>query len=259
MLCRNGAGPSFRDFLAGAGRLRRGAGRRRARCGHRLCRRRPGVRPDGADHGLAVGHISGGHFNPAVTVGLLAGGRFPARDVLPYVVAQVLGAVAAAAVLACIATGKTGFDLQARLRRQWLWRSFSRQVLAGGGFHRRAGATAGFIFVILGATSKRAPAGLAGIPIGLALTLIHLVSIPVTNTSVNPARSTGPALFRRLGGGAAGCCGADRRRRGGRDRLPPGQPARERVSRLADGPGAGRLARRSGGTQDAVSRRSIRS
>lgn len=145
---------------------------------------------------FAVGHISGGHFNPAVTVGLLAGGRFPARDVLPYVVAQVLGAVAAAAVLACIATGKTGFDLQASgfAANGYGDHSPGKYSLAAA-FTAELVLTAGFIFVILGATSKRAPAGLAGIPIGLALTLIHLVSIPVTNTSVNPARSTGPALF----------------------------------------------------------------
>ncbi|MBR8652158.1 aquaporin Z [Achromobacter sp. Marseille-Q0513] len=145
---------------------------------------------------FAVGHISGGHFNPAVTVGLVAGGRFPAREVLPYVVAQVLGAVAAAAVLACIATGKTGFDLHASgfAANGYGDHSPGKYSLAAA-FTAELVLTAGFIFVILGATSKRAPAGFAGIPIGLALTLIHLVSIPVTNTSVNPARSTGPALF----------------------------------------------------------------
>jgi aquaporin Z len=144
----------------------------------------------------AVGHISGGHFNPAVTVGLTVGGRFPVGGVLPYVVAQVLGAIAAAAVLAVIASGKEGFDLAA-------------SGFAANGYgdhspgHFALGAcltcevvmTMMFIFVILGATDSRAPAGFAPIPIGLCLTLIHLISIPVTNTSVNPARSTGQALF----------------------------------------------------------------
>lgn len=145
---------------------------------------------------FAVGHISGGHFNPAVTVGLAAGGRFPVREIVPYVVAQVVGAIVAAAVLAVIAGGKEGFDLVA-----------SGFAANGYGEHSPGGYTLtaalicevvmtfGFLFVILGATDKRAPAGFAPIPIGLALTLIHLISIPVTNTSVNPARSTGPALF----------------------------------------------------------------
>lgn len=145
---------------------------------------------------FAVGHISGGHFNPAVTVGLAAGGRFPFREIVPYVVAQLVGAIVAAAVLAVIAGGKEGFDLVA-----------SGFAANGYGDHSPGGYTLtaalicevvmtfGFLFVILGATDKRAPAGFAPIPIGLALTLIHLISIPVTNTSVNPARSTGPALF----------------------------------------------------------------
>lgn len=145
---------------------------------------------------FAVGHISGGHFNPAVTVGLVAGGRFPAREILPYVVAQVLGAIAAAAVLAVIADGKLGFDLKGSHFAANGYGAYSPgKYSMGAALVTEVVMTAGFLFVILGATSKRAPAGFAAIPIGLALTLIHLVSIPVTNTSVNPARSTGPALF----------------------------------------------------------------
>lgn len=145
---------------------------------------------------FAVGHISGGHFNPAVTVGLVAGGRFPAREILPYVVAQVLGAIAAAAVLAVIADGKLGFDLKGSHFAANGYGAYSPgKYSMGAALVTEVVMTAGFLFVILGATAKRAPAGFAAIPIGLALTLIHLVSIPVTNTSVNPARSTGPALF----------------------------------------------------------------
>ncbi|CAB3629480.1 MULTISPECIES: aquaporin Z [Achromobacter] len=145
---------------------------------------------------FAVGHISGGHFNPAVTVGLVAGGRFPAREILPYVLAQVLGAIAAAAVLAVIADGKLGFDLKGSHFAANGYGAYSPgKYSMAAALVTEVVMTAGFLFVILGATAKRAPAGFAAIPIGLALTLIHLVSIPVTNTSVNPARSTGPALF----------------------------------------------------------------
>ena len=142
----------------------------------------------------ALGPISGGHFNPAVTVGLWAGGRFQGRDVPGYVIAQVLGAAAGAAVLYLIASGKPGWEV-------------GRFAANGYGEHSPGGYSLGaslvtevvmtfmFLVVILGATHRRAPVGFAGLAIGLALTLIHLISIPVTATSVNPARSTGPALF----------------------------------------------------------------
>ena len=144
----------------------------------------------------AVGHISGGHFNPAVTVGLWAGGRFKAGEILPYWAAQVAGALAGAFVLSLIATGKAGFDLA-----QSGFAANGYAEHSPGGYSLVAGFTAEvvltffFLLVILGATDRRAPAGFAPIAIGLALTLIHLVGIPVTNTSVNPARSTAPALF----------------------------------------------------------------
>ena len=150
----------------------------------------------------AIGHISGCHINPAVSFGLWAGGRFPASDVGAYVIAQVLGGILAAAVLYAIASGGPGFSVA------------SGFAANGYGIHSPGGYGLGsalvceivmsmmFLFVIMGATDSRAPAGFAPIPIGLVLTLIHLVSIPVTNTSVNPARSTGPALF--VGGWAVG-------------------------------------------------------
>jgi aquaporin Z len=144
----------------------------------------------------AFGHLSGGHFNPAVTLGLYLGKRFAARDVVPYVVSQVAASIAAAAVLYLIASGKPGFSA-----------SDSGFAANGYGEHSPGGyglaaallteivMTAGFLLVILGVSDRRAPKGFGPLAIGLALTLIHLVSIPVTNTSVNPARSTGPALF----------------------------------------------------------------
>ena len=144
----------------------------------------------------AVGHVSGGHFNPAVTVGLCTARRFPGRDVIPYIVAQVAGAIAGAGILYVIASGKAGFSASASGFASNGYDSYSP-----GGYSLTAALvvelvmTFFFLVVILGATDKRSPQALAGLAIGLALTLIHLVSIPVTNTSVNPARSTGPALF----------------------------------------------------------------
>jgi aquaporin Z len=144
---------------------------------------------------FAIGHISGCHLNPAVSAGLVAGGRFPIGDLLPYVIAQVAGAIAAAGVLYVIASGKEGFSLSG---------GFACNGFADhspGGYSMLACLVAEvvltffFLTIIMGATDRRAPAGFAPIAIGLGLTLIHLVGIPVTNTSVNPARSTGPALF----------------------------------------------------------------
>jgi aquaporin Z len=142
----------------------------------------------------AVGHVSGGHFNPAVTIGLWAGGRFSAIDVVPYIVAQVIGAVAAAAALYWIASGKPGWIPGGFASNGYSDLSPGKYSL-GACFAMEVLMTFFFLMIIVGCTSKGAAAGFAGIPIGLALTLIHLVSIPVTNTSVNPARSTGPALF----------------------------------------------------------------
>lgn len=143
-----------------------------------------------------VGHISGAHFNPAVTLGLWAGGRFPVAEVIPYWIAQVAGAVVAAAVLMYIASGAPGWDIAASgLAQNGYGDASPGHYSLAAGFVCEVVMTAGFLLVILGATDKRAPAGFGPIAIGLALTLIHLVSIPVTNTSVNPARSTGPALF----------------------------------------------------------------
>lgn len=143
----------------------------------------------------AVGHISGGHFNPAVTIGLWSGGRFSTSQILPYWIAQVVGAIAAAAVLFVIASGHPDFNLA----NGFAANGYGEH--SPGGYSMLAGLvaevvlTAFFVIIILGATDSRAPAGFAPLAIGLALTLIHLISIPVTNTSVNPARSTGQAVF----------------------------------------------------------------
>jgi aquaporin Z len=150
----------------------------------------------------AVGPISGGHFNPAVSVGLVAGGRFSASALVPYIIAQVIGAIVAAAVLYVIASGKADFTLSAGFAAN----GYSAHSPGGYGFMACLVAelvlTFMFVFIIMGATDARAPQGFAPLAIGLALTLIHLISIPVTNTSVNPARSTGPAVF--VGGWALG-------------------------------------------------------
>jgi aquaporin Z len=143
----------------------------------------------------ALGPVSGGHFNPAVTIGLWAGGRFDAKDVIPYFIAQVIGAIAAAAVIYVIASGAPGFDVQNGFAANGYGEHSPGKYAMSSAIVSELVMTFGFLIVILGATDKRAPAGFAGLAIGLVLTLIHLVSIPVTNTSVNPARSTGPALF----------------------------------------------------------------
>ncbi len=143
----------------------------------------------------AIGHISGCHLNPAVSFGLWVGKRFPAKDLLPYIIAQVVGGIVAAGLLYLIASGKAGFDISSGLA------SNGYGEHSPGGYSLAAALVAElvltfmFLFIILGATDERAPKGLAPIAIGLALTLIHLISIPITNTSVNPARSTGPAVF----------------------------------------------------------------
>ena len=144
---------------------------------------------------FAIGHISGCHLNPAVTLGLWAGGRHPGGEVLPYVVAQVLGGVAGAAMVYMIATGNPAFDVAGGMASNGYGAHSPGGYSAAAGFLTEVVMTLMFLVIILGATDKRAPAGLAPIAIGLGLTLIHLISIPVTNTSVNPARSTGPALF----------------------------------------------------------------
>jgi aquaporin Z len=143
----------------------------------------------------AIGHISGCHLNPAVTIGLWAGGRHPVGEVLPYIVAQVMGAIAGAFVVYMIASGKAGFDVAGGLASNGYGDHSPGGYTLQAGFLSEIVMTLMFLLIILGATDRRAPAGFAPIAIGLGLTLIHLISIPVTNTSVNPARSTGPALM----------------------------------------------------------------
>lgn len=144
---------------------------------------------------FAIGHISGCHLNPAVTVGLAAGGRFPAGQVVPYIIAQVVGAVLGAGLLYVIASGKAGFDLAGGFASNGYGDHSPGKYSLMAGFVCEVAMTAMFLFIIMGSTHGKAPAGFAPLAIGLGLVLIHLVSIPVTNTSVNPARSTGPALF----------------------------------------------------------------
>lgn len=143
----------------------------------------------------AIGHISGCHLNPAVTVGLAAGGRFPANQIVPYIIAQVIGAIVGAAVLYVIARGAPGFDLAGGFASNGYGDHSPGHYSLLSGFVAEVVLTMMFLFVIMGATHGKAPVGFAPIAIGLALTLIHLVGIPITNTSVNPARSTGPALI----------------------------------------------------------------
>jgi len=144
---------------------------------------------------FAIGHISGCHVNPAVSVGLWAGGRFPGKEILPYAVAQVAGAAVACTALYLIASGASGFDLSAGFAANGYGEHSPGGYSMAAGLIAEIVLTFTFLMIILGATDKRAPAGFAPIAIGLSLTAIHLVGIPVTNLSVNPARSTGPALF----------------------------------------------------------------
>jgi MIP family channel protein len=144
---------------------------------------------------FAVGHISGGHFNPAVTLGLVAGGRFSAKEAIPYIISQVIGGLLAGAALYLIASGKAGFDATAGFASNGYGEHSPEGYSMAAVFIAEALLTGFFLLVIHGATDKRAPAGFAPIAIGLCLTLIHLVSIPVSNTSVNPARSSAVAFF----------------------------------------------------------------
>jgi aquaporin Z len=144
---------------------------------------------------FAIGHISGCHLNPAISLGLVAGKRFPVSDLIPYWIAQVAGAIAAAGVLFIIASGKEGFDVHAGFASNGYGSHSPDHYSLLAGFIAEVVLTAFFLIVIMGSTDKRAPAGFAPIAIGLCLTLIHLVCIPITNTSVNPARSTGQAIF----------------------------------------------------------------
>ena len=143
----------------------------------------------------AIGHVSGCHINPAVSVGLCVGGRFPARDLIPYIIAQVLGGIAGAALLYMIASGHPGFELAGGFASNGYGTHSPGGYSLGACLVTELVMSFGFLFVIMGSTHGNAPRGFAPLAIGLCLTLIHLISIPVTNTSVNPARSTAPALF----------------------------------------------------------------
>jgi len=143
----------------------------------------------------AIGHISGCHLNPAVTIGLWAGGRFKASEILPYIISQVLGGIAGAGLLYLIASGQLGFDVSGGFASNGYSDHSPGGYSLTSGFVTEVVMTFMFLMIILGATDDRAPKGFAPIAMGLGLTLIHLISIPITNTSVNPARSTGPALF----------------------------------------------------------------
>ncbi|MFO7524509.1 MAG: aquaporin Z [Ignavibacteriaceae bacterium] len=144
---------------------------------------------------FAIGHISGCHLNPAVSIGLWAGGRFPAKELLPYIISQLIGAIAAGGVLFIIASGKMGFDVSAGFASNGYGDHSPGGYSLISAFVAEVVLTFIFLLIIMGSTDKRAPQGFAPIAIGLGLTLIHLISIPVTNTSVNPARSTGVALY----------------------------------------------------------------
>jgi aquaporin Z len=144
---------------------------------------------------FAIGHISGCHLNPAVSIGLYVGRRFEAKELIPYIIAQVLGGIAAGGVLYLIASGKAGFDVAAGFASNGYGEHSPGGYSLFSGFITEVVMTLMFLIIIMGATDKRAPAGFAPIAIGLGLTLIHLISIPITNTSVNPARSTGVALY----------------------------------------------------------------
>jgi aquaporin Z len=156
----------------------------------------------------ALGHISGAHFNPAVSIGLWAGKRFPANELLPYIIAQILGALAGAGIIYLIASGKAGMEVKQLMAGGFASNGFGTSTGSPGTYSALAAFVAEvvmtffFLIVILGSTHGRAPKGFAPLAIGLCLTLIHLVTIPVTNTSVNPARSTGPAVFVALMGGS---------------------------------------------------------
>jgi aquaporin Z len=174
---------------------RRRAGGRRSQCRHRLCRRSLAFGLTVVTGAYAFGHISGAHFNPAVTVGLFVGGRFPMRLVIPYILVQMIGGIVAGGVLYAIASGAPGFDVTAGFASNGFGEHSPQGYSLQAALITEVVMTFMFLMVILGVTSESAPKGFAPLAIGLALTLIHLISIPVTNTSVNPARSEGVAIF----------------------------------------------------------------